>query len=249
MSLKANTNKSKQTKISKAGDSVKFDLHVHSTASIDGLGTPSMIIRNALKRGLSGLAITDHNNNKAVASVRAVAPEGFIVIPGVEYATDHGHILALFCEKFAENVSRDSIGRFSLKELAPFIRENGGLLVAAHPYRYKAYLAESEPFGLSPSLLQQIDGMESVNARDLARSPQIPMRVEEAAKANGLFITGGSDGHVPLEIGGGYTEFPFDTGRDLASLRQALIEGQAIAAGKPGRKIYRLASRIWRKLK
>jgi len=216
---------------------------------MDGLSTPAMIIRNALKRGLSGLAITDHNNNKAVASVRAAAPEGFVVIPGVEYATDYGHILALFCEDFAENVSRDGIGRFSLEELAPFVRERGGLLVAAHPYRYKAYLKESEPFGLSPYLLQQVDGMESVNARDLARSPDFPQRVAEAAKANGLFITGGSDGHVPMEVGGGYTEFPPDTGRDLASLRQALIDGKATVAGKPGRKIYRLASRIWRKIK
>ena len=75
---------------------MKFDLHVHSNCSIDGFSSPDMIIRSAIKRGLSGIAVTDHNTGAGVLTVSLKAPEGFIVIPGVEYSTDYGHILALF---------------------------------------------------------------------------------------------------------------------------------------------------------
>lgn len=237
---------------------MRFDLHVHSTYSKDGLSTQKMIIRTAIRRGLSGVAITDHNCIAAAPDV----PEGFIIIPGVEYSTDYGHILALFCKEFAAGLARDSLNRFSLAELAPFVRDRGGLLIAAHPYRYKMYQAPDEPFGLPAFLLENVDGLESVNARDLIRDPDGQAKVEQAAQACGLFVTGGSDGHFPLEIGGGYTEIPDGAGLpdgtglpggtglpDGDVLRNALLEKKSTAAGKPGRKIYSMTSRIWKKIR
>ncbi len=60
------------------------DLHSHSTAS-DGSMTPEELVAHALERGLSVLALTDHDSvagNEAAAAAAAGTPLRFI--PGVE---------------------------------------------------------------------------------------------------------------------------------------------------------------------
>lgn len=223
---------------------MRLDLHVHTTASPDGMNTPRGVVRAALRRGLSGVAITDHNTNAAVAAVRAAAPVGFIVIAGVEYSTDCGHVLALFCEDFAEGIPRDGRGRFLLEALRPFVVERGGLLVAAHPLQGRETLPET--------LLAQVDGLESVNAREWSRNPHSRERVEAIAHARGLFVTGGGDAHLPMEIGRAYTTWPdMQSGVALTeqALRDALAGGMCSAGGKPGIPVYRVISRIWKKLR
>jgi len=42
----------------------KFDLHIHSSYSSDGLMNPKTIVKIAIKRHLSGIAVTDHNTIK-----------------------------------------------------------------------------------------------------------------------------------------------------------------------------------------
>ncbi|MCW3133792.1 MAG: PHP domain-containing protein [Methanophagales archaeon] len=43
---------------------MKYDLHIHSKYSSDGIIEPEKIIKIALKRGLDGIAITDHSTIK-----------------------------------------------------------------------------------------------------------------------------------------------------------------------------------------
>jgi len=45
--------------------SLKIDLHIHSQYSTDGLSKPESIVKRAKKKGLDGIAITDHNNTQA----------------------------------------------------------------------------------------------------------------------------------------------------------------------------------------
>ena len=49
-------------------DSIKVDLHLHSTAS-DGTLSPSEILKMAKKEGIGIIAITDHDTIKGVTSV------------------------------------------------------------------------------------------------------------------------------------------------------------------------------------
>ncbi|MDR1664922.1 MAG: PHP domain-containing protein [Clostridiales bacterium] len=225
---------------------LRFDLHVHTVSSPDGMNTPRRLVRAAIRRGLSGVAVTDHNTVSGVASVRAAAPEGFTVIPGAEYSTDYGHVLALFCEGFPEDIIRDEKGRFPLAELSPFIRERGGLLIAAHPFQGR----ETLPGALFPL----VDGLESVNARELSRSPASRAAVEKMAREQGKFVTGGGDAHLPMEIGQGYTVFPDIPDRAsippqeaLRKLKAALTGGLCAAEGKPGWAGYRMVTRLWYK--
>lgn len=40
---------------------MKYDLHTHSKYSSDGWIDPEMLVKTAIKKGLSGIAVTDHN--------------------------------------------------------------------------------------------------------------------------------------------------------------------------------------------
>jgi predicted metal-dependent phosphoesterase TrpH len=63
---------------------VKIDLHTHSTRS-DGLDTPSQLVANAAKAGISVLALTDHDTVSGWDEARSKALElGLGFVPGIE---------------------------------------------------------------------------------------------------------------------------------------------------------------------
>jgi predicted metal-dependent phosphoesterase TrpH len=66
----------------------QIDLHIHSTAS-DGKLTPAEIVRQALERGLTFIALTDHDTIDGIAAAQAAAQafHQLKVIPGVEIST------------------------------------------------------------------------------------------------------------------------------------------------------------------
>jgi predicted metal-dependent phosphoesterase TrpH len=67
---------------------MRIDLHTHSTAS-DGRLTPTELVRLALERGLTAIALTDHDTTDGVAEAQAAARgTGLEVIAGVEINTE-----------------------------------------------------------------------------------------------------------------------------------------------------------------
>lgn len=62
-----------------------FDLHVHSNCS-DGDMSPAEVVRAAKQRGITGLALTDHNGLWGVAAARAAA-QGLMFISGIELSS------------------------------------------------------------------------------------------------------------------------------------------------------------------
>jgi len=74
----------------------KFDLHIHTPASLcfsDKNVKPEDIVSEALDKGLSAIAITDHNSGEYIDKVKKVA-EGTVltVFPGVEITVGDAHI-------------------------------------------------------------------------------------------------------------------------------------------------------------
>src|SRR5512136_804298 len=82
---------------------MKFDLHLHSTAS-DGRLMPEELVRTAARLGLAVISITDHDSVDGIAPSLKAAREcpTLEVIPGVEVSTDvpHGevHVLGYFID-------------------------------------------------------------------------------------------------------------------------------------------------------
>ncbi len=66
------------------------DLHVHSTAS-DGSYTPAELVDIAVARGLTALAIADHDTTDGVAAGQKAAEGRLTFLPAVEISTHHGH--------------------------------------------------------------------------------------------------------------------------------------------------------------
>jgi len=81
----------------------KVDLHIHSTAS-DGKLSPADLIHKVVKRGLTVVALADHDTVDGIAPALAAAkafPQ-LKVIPGVEISTDvpkgEVHVLGYFVD-------------------------------------------------------------------------------------------------------------------------------------------------------
>lgn len=92
-----------------------IDLHTHSTAS-DGMLAPAQLVALATERGLSALALTDHDTVAGVAEARAAAEAaGLRFIPGVELSTfvDAGevHMLGYFVDP-ADPTLLDALAQF-----------------------------------------------------------------------------------------------------------------------------------------
>jgi predicted metal-dependent phosphoesterase TrpH len=76
------------------------DLHTHSTCS-DGTLTPTELVKLALEKELSAVALTDHNTVAGLPEfLEAARGTELEAVPGIEFSVDYGdielHILGLF---------------------------------------------------------------------------------------------------------------------------------------------------------
>ncbi|MGZ6345193.1 MAG: PHP domain-containing protein, partial [Candidatus Limnocylindrales bacterium] len=81
-----------------AGPRCFVDLHCHSAASFDSLSKPADLVRLAAERGLTHLAITDHERIDGALAARDLAPPELTVIVGEEIRSADGDLLGLFLE-------------------------------------------------------------------------------------------------------------------------------------------------------
>ena len=97
------------------------DLHTHSNFS-DGTFTPSQIIDEAIARGISAVALTDHNTVAGLTEFMSYAEgKNITAIPGIEFSTSYEekelHIVGLFISKKYYDVITDKVKRVNdLKE-------------------------------------------------------------------------------------------------------------------------------------
>ena len=105
---------------------MQYDLHIHSKYSSDGVLEPEEIINAAKKKGLDGIAVTDHNTIKGGLETKRFETKDFEVIIGSEIMTERGEITGLFLSQ--EITSKDVQGVFSE------IKGQGGIVVIPHPF-------------------------------------------------------------------------------------------------------------------
>ncbi len=169
---------------------MKYDLHSHSKYSSDGVLEPAKIIKTAIKRGLDGIAITDHNAIKGGLKAKKYEKEDFKVIVGSEISTERGEILGLFLEE--EIKSKDVSGVVSE------IKEQNGIVVIPHPFdelRHSSFHPVEED-------AKFIDCIEGFNSRCVFQ--KYNKKAVEFAMNHNLAITAGSDAHFAPEIGNAF---------------------------------------------
>lgn len=170
------------------------DLHCHSDASFDSLAAPRSLVRVAHARGLTHLAITDHDRIDGALRARDAAPDGLTVIVGEEVKTADGDLICLFLE-------RPVPPGLPATETIAQVRDQGGLVGIPHPFdRFRDSMLRDA--GLA-ELADAVDWVEGHNARIVGGNGN--ERAMLFAREHELPTVGVSDAHSTLEVGVAYT--------------------------------------------
>jgi len=209
---------------------MKFDMHVHTRHSKKcGWMNPERLVDVAIERGLSGLAVTDHNTISGALEVAdLVRDEGILleVIIGEEINTDRGEVLAYFIDEEIEP------GPF--EEVLSEIRRAGGISAIPHPFeRIRRGFCGTE------AVLRDVDAIEVLNARCLFNR-----RALDLCRGGKKPMLGGSDAHFYSEVGRAWTECPFEP-------RSSILEGKTKVGGGLSSPAYLAQTKgvkVWRRL-
>jgi hypothetical protein len=201
------------------GQRAFVDLHCHSSASFDSLADPAAIVRAAAQRGLTHLAITDHDRIDGALRARDLAPAGLTVIIGEECKTADGDLICLFLDRPVPP------GRPALHTIAE-VHAQGGLVGIAHPFdRFRNSLARTDQLA---EIASQVDWIEVYNARLIGGGNDRAAEFAHAQRLPGVAV---SDAHTVFEVADAYTAMSGapDT---AAGLLAALGAGVEIVPGR-----------------
>ena len=196
------------------------DLHSHSSASFDSLSNPVALARAAASRGVTHLAITDHDRVDGAQRARDAQVPGITIIVGSEVRTQAGDMIALFIERPLQ------VG-LPPEEAIAAIRAQGGLVGIPHPFdAWRGSLLLDDRF---LALLPLIDFIEGWNARLVA--PGGNQRAAELAATHGIPSVASSDAHSIMEIGNAASILTGDPSTP-AGLRAALAAPHELITGR-----------------
>ena len=194
------------------------DLHCHTNASFDCLSAPLAVVAAAAERGLTHLAITDHDRIDGALEARAIAPASLTVIVGEEVRTLDGDLICIFLERVIPP-------GLSAAETIAAAREQGALVGIPHPFdRFRGSLLRDARLD---SLGSSVDWVETHNARLLGGGND---RAAEYARERGIPGVAVSDAHSILEIGVAYTALDGDPSTPSGLL--AALAGRQLVPGR-----------------
>jgi len=201
---------------------MEVDLHIHSKYSRDSFLSPRSIVRTAKSKGLSAIAVTDHDTVVGALETAKISREDLVVIPGIEVRTNIGDLVSLFVEE--EVASRD------FYEVVDETREQNGLVVLPHPLRGHGKI--------SSEVMHSIDVVEVLNGRSLYRENT---GARELALSYGKPMISGSDAHFNFEIGCVRTILS-DVSSSMEELRKSIAKDDRSLVGSESPFIVRALS-------
>ena len=197
------------------------DLHCHTDFSFDSLSKPRDVVRAAATRGLTHLAVTDHDRIEGALRAREEAPEGLTVIVGEEVRTADGDLICVFLEE----AIRPGL---TAVETIRAAHDQGGLVGIPHPFdRLRGSLLAD---GRMDAIAPLVDWIEGHNARLVGSGNE---RAMAFASEHGRPVVAVSDAHTVLEVGVAYTAVDGDPSTP-AGLLAALASAELV----PGRASY-----------
>lgn len=205
----------------------KADVHVHTKYSGIGeygmlrfpesISNPEDVVKVARKMNINILCITDHNSIQGALKAREFAQQfdDIHVIVGEEVSTMQGEIIGLF---LTEEIP---LG-LSAEETVQRIRDQGGLVLAPHPFSYHV-----PAIGHMIDVLQ-IDGIEVINGGHIDGPSND--RAMEHSNCGKWARVAGSDAHSLSQLGCAYTLFEGEGEEDF---RKAILAKTTQVKGQP----------------
>jgi hypothetical protein len=192
---------------------MRFDLHIHSNYS-DGHDDVLTILKAARKRGLDGVAITDHDSLGGSRAARRIIKDrkmDILLIPGAEVTTSDGHLLVLGVEEIPKR-------GLTPEETTEAAHDLGGITVVPHPYH---------PFRHAIGRIPDCDAVEVYNSKHLFGIANARARL--GARRRGLPMVAGSDSHFAATVGLGVTRIEADDSRGAV---EAIRQGKTRIEGR-----------------
>ena len=200
---------------------MKIDMHCHSYYSNDSIASPEALLKMALKKGLNGIALTDHNTTEGWSKAEQVAKNlGAILIKGEEIKIKEnrktiGEILAYFLTQEIDPRNK------TIEDVIEEIKSQNGVAIIAHPYHWR------KPFKYLEKFKKMANGIEAFNSRSQSKNGN--QKSLEFGQKNNLIMIAGSDCHSSFEVGSAYTEIEAVS---IEEFKQGLLNGKVQISGQ-----------------
>lgn len=171
---------------------MKIDLHVHSRErSHCGRSSEEEQIRAAIKSGLNAIVFTDHSRLVSPGRVKELNDKytPFRIFGGIEISLESDDILILGLYDHALESTE-----WTYPKLHTFVRERGGFIAIAHPFRHHKYIGvDIERFP-----------PDAIEAHSHNTPKEAEAHIREIAANLGVPILCNSDAHHTSRIGAYY---------------------------------------------
>jgi len=185
-----------------------FDIHLHTRTYSDcSFISPPDLIHQAVQANLQGIALTEHGmrwpDEKFDELRRLADPHGLILINGQEIQASSSRN-GMEGEFLVFGLKKSLVTKFSARELVERVHGEGGILIAAHPYklsrsgRLRYYGAGDRVYEL---------GLDALELYHPDHDEEALKKVRRAMETLAIPGTGGSDAHKVFEVGSCVTLF------------------------------------------
>lgn len=205
----------------------RIDHHLHTNRySPDSIIDPHDLLLQAHAAGLDGVVITEHDRlwpeHELVELAELGRPLGVAVMGGVEISSLEGDVLVYGLKSLKD------VGHcVDLRRVLDVAREQGAVVVAAHPFRFgQDFWRIIRDFG------QAFDALELASNNI---TPELRGRIQEVLNGSPMGATASSDAHSPEVVGCYYSEFPGSI-TTINEFIVALKNRQARPRHHPGRR-------------
>lgn len=201
-----------------------YETHLHTNqSSACAWNTGYEMAKAAHAAGYAGIIVTDHNWGGYTAVDQKLPWKDWVerfeqgYLDAKRYADEHPDFDVFFGYEAGFGgtefliygisprwlIAHPEIRDASLEEHLRMVRQGGGLVIHAHPYREEWYIPEIRLF---PDLVDGVEGINATHSCHLSTSHNDPVFDDRAiayANAHGLPMSAGSDIHSVNLFGGG----------------------------------------------
>jgi predicted metal-dependent phosphoesterase TrpH len=190
------------------GKFYRYELHCHDKlCSKCAHNLPEEMVHSYIEAGYDGMVFTNHflRGNTAVdkslpwkekmeayynsylRALNSVTDDNFNVFFGIEHNYGHGKEVLTYGIDLDFLVRNPDIDQLPLSEYTRLVREYGGFVSQAHPFRHASFI--------DPDVMPEPENLDAMETYNFFNTPEENQQAHEFAIDKGLYETSGADVH------------------------------------------------------